>query len=930
MNMDKGITLFRNILTFAFLLSLFLHRVEGETLGQTWKAEASITPIARCQEVIGYLLPRDSSNSLVNAPLTFPLTTDSTSTTPAFTSTNTITSSASSTVVPPPSFPITSTRSVPSFTPTSSSTITSPVSTSTDSTAPSSSETQSSSSSSMTSSETSSSSQSTSISSSTTPPSSTSSSSSVSLSSTSPPASTSTSPPLSSTQSTTVTSSTTIQSTSALSPSTSAPSTQSITGTSSPATPNHTSSSSSSNLSPSGTTSSPILTSSPVSSTISQSSNGGTSTSSTSSATQSVSIVSGSQSMSISDTSSSDTISSSQTFSTTSSPVITGSFSATSSGSSAPAHSSGIISGTGTGPGTSENLSTTGSGSSTLSTGSTSSRTSSAPASSSSGVSGIGSGSGAGLSRHPNHLSTILSIILPLIFLLFLISSFYLCRRRQLRRGMNVFGQRLELGETPAAWWRLAEPGNNIPTSTNREPGLIKTSNEEKRWHQNQNEVPSSSEKRSVYAIAASVVGRVGVINNLSHNNNLGALFSDDEKEGLNNNFEGGRRTRGGPISTLAASVAKRTHLPLDRQNHRSGSDNRELEHTLPPSSSSTPMSHSSPPSSYFTPSRNHTPFPSFPFTFYRVSNSSSRNPSISPVQDVPATASVTDTDVSDQISYLEPVSHNRLIDVLDTEVQIPDQRGYIPIVRTDTRDTTGSSTYSASGMEYIPFMRRDTETDSYVQTAPITPSTRSLNLTRTHTSQSSKSNIVDSQPSSPYENASGIFRASQNSLHSRDTHDSRNTRNTYDTQSTVDTTSSLTFAQPKVISMPASHGNETTFKDEIREIPLITSTFHYFPDPEDERDNAVGPRPSSNGVSAPSSSSKNPFNPSHPLFQPGPPNFADQGNLEGDSFLRTLEWRRRAVAYADGTGQRPSLMEAVEVYFSSNSITTDSSPGSL
>ncbi|KAJ3935654.1 MAG: hypothetical protein NXY57DRAFT_989044 [Lentinula lateritia] len=917
MNMDKGITLFRNILTFAFLLSLFLHRVEGETLGQTWKAEASITPIARCQEDIGYLLPRDSSNSLVNAPLTFPLTTDSTSTTPSFTSTNTDTSSASSTVVPPPSFPITSTRSVPSFTPTSSSTITSPVSTSTDSTAPSSSETQSSSSSSMTSSETSSSSQSTSIFSSTTPPSSTSSSSSVSLTSTSPPASTSTSPPLSSTQSTTVTSSTTIQSTSALSPSTSAPSTQSITGTSSPPTPNHTSSSSSSNLSPSGTTSSPSLTSSPVSSTITQSTSGGTSTSSISSATQSVSIVSGSQSMSMSDTSSSGTISSSQTFSTTSSPVITGSFSATSSGSSAPAHSSGIISGTGTGTGTSENLSATGSGSSTLGTSLTSSRTSSAPASSSSGASGIGSGSGAGLSRHPNHLSTILSIILPLIFLLFLISSLYLCRRRQLRRGMNVFGQRLELGETPAAWWRLAEPGNNIPTSSNREPGLIKTSNEEKRWHQNQNEVPSSSEKRSVYAIAASVVGRVGVPNNLSHNNNLDALFSDDEKESLNNNFEGGRRTRGGPISTLAASVAKRTHLPLDRQTHRSGSDNRELEHTLPPSSSSTPMSHSPPPSSHFSPSRNHTPFPSFPFTFYRASNSSSRNGSISPVQDVPATASVTDTDVSDQISYLEPVSHNRLIDVLDTEVQIPDQRGYIPIVRTDTRDTTGSSTYSASGMEYIPFMRRDTETDSYVQTAPITPSTRSLNLTRTHTSQSGKSNIVDSQPSPPCENASGIFRASQDSLHSRDTHDSRNTRNTYATQSTVDTTSSLTFAQPKVIRMSASHGNETTLKDETTEIPLITSTFHYSPDPEDESDNAVGPRPSSNGFSAPPSSSKNPFNPSHPLFQPGPPNSADQGNMEGDSFFRTLEWRRRALAYADGTGQRPSLMEAVEVYFS-------------
>ncbi|KAJ3861872.1 hypothetical protein EV359DRAFT_83904 [Lentinula novae-zelandiae] len=912
--MDKGITLFRNILTFAFLLSLLLHRVEGETLEQTWKAGASITPIARCQEDIGYLLPRDSSNSLVNAPLTFPLTTDSTSTTPAFTSTSTITSSVSSTVVPPPSFPITSTRSVPSFTPTSSSTITSPVSTSTDSTAPSSSETQSSSSSSMTSPETSSSSQSTSISSSTTPPSSTLSSSSVSPTSTSPPTSTSTSPLLSSTQLTTGTSSTTIQSTSALSPSTSAPSTQSITGTSSTATPNHTSSSSSSNLSPSGTTSSQILTSSPVSSTISQSSNGGTSTSSTSSATQSVSIVSGSQSMSISDASSSGTISSSQTFSTTSSPVITGSFSATSSGSSAPAHSSGIISETGTGTGTSENSSPTGSGSSTLGTSLTSSRTSSAPASSSSGASGIGSGSGAGL--HPNHLSTILSIILPLIFLLFLISSFYLCRRRQLRRGMNVFGQRLELGETPAAWWRLAEPGNNIPTSTNREPGLIKTSNEEKRWHQNQNEVPSSSEKRSMYAIAASVVGRVGVPNNLSHNNNLDALFSDDEKEGLNNNFEGGRRTRGGPISNLAASVAKRTHLPLDRQNHRSGSDNR-LEHALPPSSSSTPTSRSPPPSSHFSPSRNHTPFPSFPFTFYRASNSSSRNGSISPVQDVPATASVTDTDVSDQTSYLEPVSHNRLIDVLDTEVQILNQRGYIPIVRTDTRDTTGSSTYSASGMEYIPFMRRDTETDSYVQTAPMTPSTRSLNLTRTHTSQSGKSNIVDSQPSPPCKNASRIFRASQDSLHSRDTHDTRNTRNTYATQSTVDTTSSLTFAQPNVIRMSASHGNETTLKDEIREIPSITSTFHYSPDPEDESDIAVGPRPSSNGVSAPSSSSKNPFNPSHPLFQPGPPNFADQGNLEGDSFFRTLEWRRRALAYADGTGQRPSLMEAVEVYFS-------------
>ncbi|KAJ3849734.1 hypothetical protein EV368DRAFT_67203 [Lentinula lateritia] len=445
---------------------------------------------------------------------------------------------------------------------------------------------------------------------------------------------------------------------------------------------------------------------------------------------------------------------------------------------------------------------------------------------------------------------------------------------------------------------------------------LIKTSNEEKRWHQNQNEVPSSSEKRSVYAIAASVVGRVGVPNNLSHNNNLNALFSDDEKEGLNNNFERGRRTRGGSISTLAASVAKRTHLPLDMQNHRSGSDNRELEHTLPPSSSSTPMSHSPPPSS-LSPSRNHTPFPSFPFTFYRASSSSSRNGSISPVQDVPATASVTDTDVSDQISYLEPVSHNRLIHVLDTEVQIPNQRGYIPIVRTDTRDTTGSSTYSASGMEYIPFMRRDTETDSYIQTAPMTPSTRSLNLTRTHTSQSAKSDVVDSQPSPPCENASGIFRASQDSLHSRDTHDSRNTRNTYATQSTVDTTSSLMFAQPNVIRMSASHGNETTLKDETREIPLITSTFHYSPDPEDESDIAVGPRPSSNGVSAPSSSSKNPFNPSHPLFQSGPPNFADQGNSEGDSFFRTLEWRRRALAYADGTGQRPSLMEAVEVYFS-------------
>ncbi|KAJ4472089.1 hypothetical protein J3R30DRAFT_3709500 [Lentinula aciculospora] len=949
----KGSILFRGVLTLLFLLSLTLRTVDGWILDRTWKAGMPPCTLntrssmeAKCAADIYSLLPREalgSSASLVNSPLTFSLTTDSTFMPTTTTSTTTASSSSSNTVVPPPSFSTTLTRSAPSFTPTTTSTTSSttiPVSTSTPS---SSSETQSSSSTSMSSSsDTLSSSQSTStqsMSSSTT--SASSSASSLTSTSSTPPLSTSSPPPTSSssstatesqtsssssvpssssTQSMTGVSSTATQSQTG-SPSLSPSSTQSENSSGSTAIPSHTSSSSS--RPPTATSSSPSLTSpvSHASSMTSQSSSGGSITSTTSSASHSSSTVSGP----LSDSSSSGTISSSlpsqstQTFSTAMSTTgTTGSFSVTSSGSSAPPQ----FPTTGTGTGTDRSSSIT------RSTSSAPGSSSSAPASSSSGSGGTGSGSSAALSRQTHqspfyHLVHSTSSSIPF-------TSF--------KRGMNVFGQRLELGETPAAWWRLAEPGNNTQNSYSREAGLGRTHEEEKQQHQtrtqtNDDNVPSSSEKRSVYAIAASIVGRVRASSKpVNYNKESSIPFSDEEKEGLKNNFEDMKRIRSGPILNFAASVVKHTYMSTRRSKYRSGSDDNELrtsEYPLPSSSSST---HPSPPSSHFSPSRNHTPFP---FTFYFASNSSSDDLSISPVQDVPATASVTATDNSDENSYVEPPSRNRVDLDLDTE----GQRGYIPIMRTDTHITTDSSSSSASGMEYISFMRRDTDTDSYIQTAPRTPSTRSLDLTRTHTPQSGNSDaVVSPPPSSPpptrRENAFETSRVSLHSRHTQDTHDTRNTRSTYDT-STVETTSSLSFAQPKVIRTPASHGNDTTSKSQMREVPLITSTFHYSPDPEDEDDIALNLSSSANSSgfssSSSASASKNPFHPSNPLFPSGPPySNQNQEKEERDSFFRTLEWRRRAMAYADSTGQIPSLMEAVEVYFSSSSNSnTDSSPGS-
>ncbi|KAJ3990389.1 hypothetical protein F5890DRAFT_460641 [Lentinula detonsa] len=504
---------------------------------------------------------------------------------------------------------------------------------------------------------------------------------------------------------------------------------------------------------------------------------------------------------------------------------------------------------------------------------------------------------------------------------------------------MNVFGQRLELGETPEAWWRLGEPGNTGTSNIGHEAGST-TRDEEKQQHQRRGQnvdqtVPSSSEKRSVYAIAASIVGRVGVPakpDNLSHGKDIDFPYSDEEKETLKDKFEGVTRTVGGPISTLAASVAKRKYLPMGRQNRSESGDRgqRPSEYASPPSSSSSPMPYPTPPSSRFS-SRNHTPFPSLPFTFYRATNSSSRTDSISPVQDVPATASVTDTDisVSDQVSYMGSLSHSRLDpDDFETEIQVSGQQGYIPIMRTGTRVLADSSSSSISGMEYIPFMSRDTDLDSYMQTAPRTPSTRSLDLTRTHTSQSENSDMVVSSPPPRCENASEISCISQNSRNTYHTQDTRNTGNSYGTQDTVETTSSLSFAQPKIIRTPASHGNDPVSKAETTEVPLVTSTFHYSPNPEDEDDIALG----SSSRSSPGLASKNPFHPSNALFHPDPLYTSNQSyekDVALNLFNRTLEWRRRAMAHADNTGQGPSLMEAVEVYFAPSNSNTDSSPGS-
>ncbi|KAJ3790631.1 hypothetical protein GGU10DRAFT_371012 [Lentinula aff. detonsa] len=895
------------------------------------------------------------------------------STTTTSTSSLTTTSSASSTAVPPLSSPTTSTRSVPSFTPTTTSTsssITLPVTTTSSSfTSSSSSDTLTSSSKSMTASSKSSSSPSStstqSISSSTPAPSSTSTSSSTSvsstsLSSTSVPVSTSGSGstttesqtvPSSSPSSTspmTGTSMTATQSHTTTSSSSSPSSTPSATDTGSSSTPTPSHSSSSGTQSMTGTSLSPT---SHTSSMIGTSSSGGLSTGMTFSMTRSLSSVSGSQTMSHS--SSPGTISSpsqssqssqpTQTFSTTigttSPPVTTGPFSATTSRSSAPS--------TGAGTGTDGSSAFTGHETSTSGSTISSGQTSSAPSSSSSSAGSIGTGSSSGLSRqvfihlphliHSNHLSTILPILLPLLLLLFLLSAFYLCRRKQLRRGMNVFGQRLELGETPEAWWRLGEPGNTVTSNIGHEAGST-ARDEEKQQHQRRGQnvdqtVPNSSEKRSVYAIAASIVGRVGVPakpDNLSHGKDIDFSYSDEEKETLKDKFEGVTRTVGGPISTLAASVAKRKYLPMGKQNRSESGDRgqRPSEYASPPSSSSSPMPYPTPPSSRFS-SRNHTPFPLLPFTFYRATNSSSRTDFISPVQDVPATASVTDTDitVSDQVSYMESLTHSRLDpDDFETEIQVSGQQGYIPIMRTGTRVLADSSSSSISGMEYIPFMSRDTDLDSYMQTAPRTPSTRSLDLTRTHTSQSANSDMIVSSPPPPRcENASEISCISQNS---RNTQDTRNTGNSYGTQDTVETTSSLSFAQPKIIRTSASQGNDPVSKGETTEVPLVTSTFHYSPNPEDEDDIALG----SSSRLSPGLASKNPFHPSNALFHPDPLYTSNQSyekDVALNSFIRTLEWRRRAMAHADNTGQGPSLMEAVEVYFAPSNSNTDSSPGS-
>ncbi|KAJ3734486.1 hypothetical protein DFJ43DRAFT_1062917 [Lentinula guzmanii] len=973
MNVNKGIILLRRLWTSALLSILFLSLkgVEGRIIGlaRTWKARMSLCSMESLQsEDIHCLLPREavgSSDSLVNAPLTFSLTTDSTfmSTTTTSTSSLTTTSSASSTAVPPLSSPTTSTRSVPSFTPTTTSTsssITLPVTTTSSSfTSSSSSDTLTSSSKSATASSKSSSSPSStstqSISSST--PASSSSSSSTSVSSTSP---SSTSVPVSTSGSgSTTTESQTMPSSSpsstspmtgtsmtatqshATSSSGSAPSsTPSATDTGSSSTPTPSHSSSSETQSMTGTSLSPTSPTSHTSSMIGTSSSGGSSTGMTFSMTRSLSSVSGSQTMSHS--SSSGTISSptqssqpTQTFSTTigttSPPVTTGPFSATTSRSSAPS----------TGAGTGTDGSSAFTGHETSTSGSISlGQTSSAPSSSSSGAGSIGTGSSSGLSRHSNHLSTILPILLPLLLLLLLLSAFYLCRRKQLRRGMNVFGQRLELGETPEAWWRLSEPGNTVTSNIGHEAGST-TRDEEKQQHQRRGQnvdqtVPSSSEKRSVYAIAASIVGRVGVPakpDNLSHGKDIDFSYSDEEKETLKDKFEGVTRTVGGPISTLAASVAKRKYLPMGKQNRSESGDRgqRPSEYASPPSSSSSPMPYPTPPSSRFS-SRNHTPFPSLPFTFYRATNSSSGTDSISPVQDVPATASVTDTDitVSDQVSYMESLSHSRLDpDDFETEIQVSGQQGFIPIMRTGTRVLADSSSSSISGMEYIPFMNRDTDLDSYMQTAPRTPSTRSLDLTRTHTSQSANSDMIVSSPPPPRcENSSEISCISQNSRNTYHTQDTRNTGNSYGTQDTVETTSSLSFAQPKIIRTSASHGNDPVSKAETTEVPLVTSTFHYSPNPEDEDDIALG----SSSRSSPGLASKNPFHPSNALFHPDPLYTSNQSyekDVALNSFIRTLEWRRRAMAHADNTGQGPSLMEAVEVYFAPSNSNTDSSPGS-
>ncbi|KAJ3820870.1 hypothetical protein F5880DRAFT_900475 [Lentinula raphanica] len=932
-------------LILLFLFSSSLTAAQGTIPGveRVWNAGMPLRPMdALDTGDIRYVLPReamDPSNPRINAPLTFSLTTDSTfmSSTTASTSSSTVPTGGSTSVSSSTSM---STRSVPSFTPTTTSTMSSSTTTATTTTSSSSSSSQTSSSSSSTTSSslttsTSSTTSVTSSSSSQTSATSTSSFSSSSSAPTVPPSTSSSSSTVTATSSPSSTTSMTDTMTSSQSHTTMTSSTltaSSGTGTTTSSSPTS-SSSSSVSLSVTGTSSTSTSSTSQSStsqSSTSQLSNGGTSTGMTSSTTQEPSSTSGSESMSQTSTSGTILSSSSQltgtpsTIGTTSPPVSTGSFSPTASESS--------ISSNGAGSGTGGSSSNAGQGSSASGLTATLSQTSPASSSSSSGV--IGTGSSSGLSKLSSHLSTILPIVIPLVFLILLLSAFYLCRRKQLRRGMNVFGQRLELGETPEAWWRLGESNNATVSNVGHEARTNGMRNDEKPQSQRRTRdadqtVPIGSEKRSIYAVAASIVGRVGVPprNDMPHDDDIGNTFPDEEKENLTDKSASVNRTRGGPISTLTASVVKHTKLPVGKRiQNKSGDLVLHSSDYGPPSRSpSTPMLYPTPPSSRFS-SRNHSPLPSLPFTFYRASRSTSRTESISPIQDVPTTATDTDVSLSDQLSYTESVSHSRLDpDDLEAEVQMSGQEGYIPIMRTATRGLTDSSTSSVNGMEYIPFMNRDSDTESYAQMAPRTPSTRSLDLTRTHTSQSDDASPITPRYANPSENSC----VSRDSGHTQETRDTRDTGVSYGTQSTVETTSSLSFVQPKLIRPPTLRTGDGVSGGGTTGVPLVTSTFHYSPDPDDEDDIALGsslkPGPGSGY------SSNNPFHPSNALFQSGLSHTLNQDSAEEseDTFTKTLEWRRRAMVYADNTGQRPSLMEAVEVYFSSGNSNTDSSPSS-
>ncbi|KAE9404534.1 hypothetical protein BT96DRAFT_420389 [Gymnopus androsaceus JB14] len=595
-------------------------------------------------------------------------------------------------------------------------------------------------------------------------------------------------------------------------------------------------------------TSSPTLTSS-------QSDSSATSTSSftgtTSSSTQ-LSTTSGSTSISSSGTA---TLTSSQSQSlttTASASPSSGSSSVTGIGSSAPSSTGGESS-----PIFSTASSTIRSSSQSLT------RTSSAAAPSTSSTGVVGTTSSGGSARRSSHIFTLLSILLPLLFFLLLLGIIYLCRRKQLKRGMNIFGQRLELGETPGAWRKLSEAGG----SSEKQKDII----------------PGNSEKRSMLTVAASVLGRVGLPANL---------------------HEPGIKGGGSP------STAQHAYMPTGRRNRSGGNDDSEsLREARIPFGTATSSKHvsvssldpyPSPPLSHSSRSHSSSLLPYLPFTFHQSSSTSSEG-DVMPVQDVPITASHTGSNISHEGAYFDG-SRSRLdfdLDLgLEVQLQSDSQRGFIPIMRTDTLDSTISDFSDAeAGMGYISVTHRNSMPDSDSRNEfEAVPGTLSL---ATHTLDPG---IVSPQTENEAENAS---------QHSQDSRNTQDTQDTYETQGSMGTSSSLLFARPTMIPGTTSSGDGTG------EIPLITPTFHYAPHDDDDDDDA--------GSSGGSLSLNNPFHLFHHTqssrsFQQLPTTGTSSSKeAEADFFFRNMAWRRRAAAYTDSTGQRPSLMEAVEAYFASS-----------